>query len=264
LLKRWALAFLFLPALFVLTAFADQAYGCSLRFMHTLPPDPNGVRITGVIAGYRPARPVGLLTPAPTLYVRIREVVSGTVQGDDAEVAPLAYGADCRSMPYERQALERIFPIGTTIVVFGVAGVGHAGTPVVVAETNRSQYVVRIPQGVTRTSDGDVDFQRSDGIGPFEDFEFDRVLLTVPKIPVAQRVSRLRNLTYFSGLRDPRTAGECYAPVPRVRNFAYYSSLRDRRTARECFAQLVSSSGVSKADAQALRDSFERLLQTPR
>jgi hypothetical protein len=55
-----------------------------------------------------------------------------------------------------------------------------------------------------------------------------------------------------------------HAPVPRLRNFAYYSSLRDLRTARECFAQLVSSSGVSKADAQALRDSFERLLQTPR
>ncbi|HKH73638.1 MAG TPA: hypothetical protein VKA59_19905 [Vicinamibacterales bacterium] len=140
-----------------------------------------------------------LAVPAvtPTVRVRIQEAVGGTMREGDAEVALLGYGADCESTPYERQTLERAFPIGTRVVVFGAARVRDAGTAVVVAEENRSHYVVRIPQSVPRTSYGDIDFQRANGNGPFLDFEFDRIVLTLLKNPVKDRVPRLKNLAYY-------------------------------------------------------------------
>jgi hypothetical protein len=189
--------YIFLPALFVLTALTDHAYACSMAFMHTLPPNADAVRISGVIAGYGAARPVGHLVPAPTVRVRIQEAVGGTMPEGDAEVALLGYGPDCESTPYERQTLERAFPIGMRVVVFGAARVRDAGTAVVVAEENRSQYVVRIPPSVPRTSYGDIDFQRANGNGPFLDFEFDRIVLTLLKNPVKDRVPRLKNLAYY-------------------------------------------------------------------
>jgi hypothetical protein len=233
--------YVFLPALFVLIAFANQAYGCSMAFAHAIPPNPDAVRLSGVIAGYRSARPVGLLTPAPTLYIRIREVVSGIVQGDDAEVAPLGYGADCRSEPYQRQSLEKTFPIGTAVVVFGVARVRDASTPVVVAEANRSQYVVRIPQSVPRTANGDADFQRINGRGPFLKFEVDRIILTVAKSPLEGRVSRLKNLAYYFANPD------LYMP-----------------TVREVYGRLVSTSGIPDAEGRALLATFDQLRRQPR
>ena len=95
-LKGCAPAVLFLAALLALTAFAEQAFGCDRAEIYTLTPSLDGVRISGVIAGYGAQRPVGLPVNAPTLHVRIQEVISGTIREGDAEVALLDYGADCR------------------------------------------------------------------------------------------------------------------------------------------------------------------------
>jgi hypothetical protein len=236
LLKECARAFLCLVALFVLTAFVDQAYGCSMAQEYSLTPSLDAVRISGVIAGYGAPRPVGLLVNAPTLQVRVQEVISGNIREGDAEVALLDYGADCRSTPSERQTLERMFPVGTPVAVFGVARVSEAGTPIVVVERNSSKYVVRIPPGVTRTSYGDVDFQRFDARGSFGDFEYARVILTLPKTAVPDLASRLRNLAYYHWLRN---AGEFYG-------------------------QIVSNSGVSQAEGRAMLENFDQLRRQPR
>ena len=126
-------------------------------------------------------------------------------------------------------------------MVFGEARVRDAGTSVVVAEENRSQYVVRIPQSVPRTSDGDVDFHRVNGSGPFLDFEVDRIILTLAKRPVQGRALRLKNLAYYFANPD------LFMP-----------------TVREVYDRLVSASGIPDAEGQALREDFDRLLRTLR
>jgi hypothetical protein len=233
LLKRFAPALLCLAAVLVLTAFADKAHGCDRPQIYTLTPSPDAVRISGVIAGYGAPRPVGLLIDAPTLQVRVQEVISGNIREVDAEAALLNYGADCRSTPEERQTLERMFPVGTPIVVLGVARV-RGGTAIIVVETNSSNYVVRIPQSVIRTSYGDVDFQRFDARDAFGDFEFARVILTLPNTAVADRAARLRNLAYYHWFRGMPNAGEFYTKI-------------------------VSNGGVSQAEGRALREHFDQL-----
>jgi hypothetical protein len=228
--------YIILPALFVLTAFAKDAYGCSIGVTYELFPNPDLVRISGVIIGYGNPRPVGLLVPAPNLRVRVQEVVSGTIRDDEVEVAFLDFGADCRSIPFEQQRLEEVFAVGTPVVVLGVGRVRDTGTPVVVVERSRTHFVVSIPKNVARTTYGDIDFQQWDGDGPFGNFEFHRVILALPETAAADRVSRLRNLAYYHWLRG----------VPSARGY---------------YARLVSTSGVSEAEAQALREYFDTLPQ---
>ena len=125
-LKGCAPAFLSLAAVLVLIAFADEARGCDMAVMYTLTPSLDAVRISGVIAGYGAPQPVGLLIDAPTLQVRVQEVISGNIREGDAAVALLDFGADCRSTPSDPQTLERMFPLGTPVVVLGVARVSEA------------------------------------------------------------------------------------------------------------------------------------------
>jgi len=232
-----------LVALFALTAFADHANACSMVITPLLPPKPDLVRIAGVITGYgTAARPVPVVDSAPTLYVRVQQVVSGSVREGDAEVVLLFYGADCRSTPSERKELERVFPVGNPVVVFGVdAGVRNAGRSTVLAEMNSGAYVAGVPQGVTLTSFGDVDFQRLEDLPYRRDFqymqfEFEKVILTLPKTAAGERVSRLRNL-------------------------AHYKSFPYLRDAREFYAQLVSTSNIPERQGRALREEFDLLLR---
>jgi hypothetical protein len=131
--------FTVLLALFALTAFPDHAYACSMAFAPVVPPKPDAVRIAGVITGYGVAtRPVPKVESAPTVYLRVQGVVSGSVRDGDAEVVLLFYEADCSSRPYERQELEKVFPVGSPVVVFGVdARIRNGGRSTVLAEMNK-------------------------------------------------------------------------------------------------------------------------------
>ena len=238
--------YIVLAALLVLTAFADYAYACSIVLGSSLPPKPGLVRITGMVTGYGTAtRPVPVVESAPTLNLRVQQVVSGSVGEGDTEVVLLFYEADCSSRSYERKELEKAFPVGSPVVVFGVdARLRNAGRPTVLAEMNGGAYVGRVPQDVTRTSDGDVDFQRMEDMTyrqyfEFMQFEFEKVILTLPKTTAGARVSRLRNLAH-------------YHAFPYLRN------------AREFYAQLISTTGIPQNQRRALLEDFDQLFQKPR
>jgi hypothetical protein len=238
--------FTVLLALFALTALPDHADACSMAFTPVVPPKPDAVRIAGVVTGYGVAtRPVPKVESAPTVYLRVQEVVSGSVRDGDAAVVLLFYEADCSSRPYERQELEKAFPVGSPVVVFGVdARVRNGGRSTVLAEMNKGAYVARVPQGVALTSYGVVDFQHVEDMTyrrnfEFMQFEFERVVLTLPAAAAGER-------------------------VPRLRNLAYYSSFPYLRDARKFYAQLVSTSGIPQNQRPALLENFDQLLQKPR
>ena len=233
--------YIVLLALLVLTVSATDAHGCDMISMRVAPPKPgSAVHIAAVITGYDTvAQPMA----APSLRVRIQEVVDGSIQQGDAEIAYLFYGPDCSSTPVQRTELEKLFPIGTQVVALGMdAAVRSEGRPTVLVEMNRGGYVARIPQGVPRTRYGDLDFQRFDATPSrswqFVEFEFDRVLVTLSKGSVSERVSRLKNLAYYSG----------------------FSGLKDPQ---QFYTQIVSSSGIPERQGRALREDFDRLLRKP-
>ena len=244
---RKAIRSICLLALFAWTPFVDHADACSIVFLPTLlPPEPDAVRIAGVITGYGTAvRPIPRVESAPTLYVRVEDVVSGSVGRGDAEIVLLFYEADCRSRPFDRKELESLFPIGSPVVVYGVENwVRTGGRPTVMAEMNSGAYVGRVPQGVPRTRYGDLDFERLDATTAqtnyqFAQFEFDRVILTLPRTGASEKVSRLKNLAYYYAL-------------PYIDN------------ARDFYEQLVSTSRVPEAQGRALRENFDRVLRQPR
>src|SRR5262245_29889696 len=222
-----------LLTLAALIAVPNPSYGCTIiPGPRVAPPKPGSVRIVAVITGYGVVtRPVSHLESAPTLLVRVQEVVDGGIHVGDAAIAFLFYGPDCQSTPFQRTELERWFPIGTSVVALGVdASVRSEGRPTALAELNKGGYVARIPQGVPRTRYGDLDFQRFDAApsrsGEFVGFEFDRVIVTLSKSSVTERISRLSNLAYWLGFPGMPNAREFYAQLRSEEHTSELQSLR--------------------------------------
>jgi hypothetical protein len=64
----------------------------------------------------------------------------------------------------------------------------------VIVEINQPEFVAKIPEGLHRTVEGDLDFERYRAFDyQIEEFEFDRVVLTFAGRP-GDRYARLRNL----------------------------------------------------------------------
>jgi hypothetical protein len=126
---------LLLGLLIISGALSDRAYGCDPFILERAGPE----RVAGVVLGY------GSITHAvgknlevkngATLRVRIDEVMNGKVGKGEAEVAWLMYAKDCRAHVYSRDQLEQRYPVGTPIVVTGVATASFtAPTAAIVAE----------------------------------------------------------------------------------------------------------------------------------
>jgi hypothetical protein len=230
-----------------LVVLADRVDACeriTLAMAQIPKPAKAAVMAAGVIEGYDLAvQPVDNVASAPSLRVRINEVVVGNIARGTARVVLLFYGPDCKSAPYQRERLEEMFPVGLQVVVSGRNShtSGASAEPAIVAEMNRDEYVGRLPAEAPRTDAGDLDFRHfeptPDGAYDFLRFEVTRVLIKVPEGTMKQRVARLENLIYFQ-------------------EFAFNSRARD------LYDHAIQASGVTRSQGRTLREHFEQVWKT--
>jgi hypothetical protein len=230
-----------------LVVLADRVDACeriTLAIAQIPKPGKEAVMAAGVVEGYDVAvQPVDNVASAPSLRVRINEVVVGNIARGTARVVLLFYGPDCKSAPYQRERLEEMFPVGLPVVVSGRSSQtsGASPQPAIIAETNRDEYVGRVLAEAPRTDGGDLDFRHFDATPDrtydFLQFEVTRALLKVAEGSVKQRIARLENLIYFQG-------------------FAFNSRARD------LYDHAIQASGVTRYKGRQLRQQFEHVWTT--
>src|SRR5688572_7291458 len=122
---------------FLLATTGGRADACSIVQDPQGRPSTDVARLSGVVTGYGVgAGSVRNVRQPPGLRVRIEEVVSGGLQFADAEVYPLALGADCSSGPTALTELHRWYPVGTRVVVQGELLTWREASPVAVVSVD--------------------------------------------------------------------------------------------------------------------------------
>lgn len=190
---------------------AAHSDACEMVAVRKGLPRPGSTLALGVVVGYGTvAHPVPAVEVAPSLRVRIENVVSGNTAVGATDVVPLFYAADCTSTPIERARLQSAFPVGTTIAIStGARSDRSTDSPsAIVAELNQDQFVVTVPANVRRTRDGDLDFEHSEPSWQLGEFEFDRAVMGLRRADRSDKLPRLMNLAHYSGFRDDRRGKE--------------------------------------------------------
>ena len=244
-LKRHATCFLFFVTL-TAVSLSDRAYACDFVIIRSgRPPNRDVARAVGVIAGYGVATdPVENVASAPSLLVRLDDIISGDIKPGVTQVVDLFFGPDCRTAPFKPGELEQFFPIGTPVAVTGrsVELPRASGTRAIVVELNQGAQVVRIPPNVVRTALGDLDFMRFEPAPAgwwFLDIEYERAVLKLADAPKNQQFRRLENLAYYQG----------FANMQRARAF---------------YGELVSDSRISASERRRLLKHFAQVQPTAR
>jgi hypothetical protein len=201
-------------------------------------PIPDAVRLTGTVIGHLPVAWRALPLPRPSsrlpvgvLRIAIRENISGSIRGSETVVATLSYGASCESITPGTDYLEREYPIGAEIIVRGRA-TGSAEVPVI-SESNRLEYVVKIPADLPRTPYGDLDFSTNDigRYGYVADYEFERAVLLL---------NQHRRETY-----------------ERLLNLAAATAWRNFSDGRQRYIALIEAHRVNRSQRRALLARFD-------
>jgi hypothetical protein len=220
-------------------AAARPSSACDLMYRVAFP-SPDTVRLTGTVVDYIPIVATAVAAPAwqagrqlAGLRIAVLEMVSGPMVGSETVVAPMFYGPDCMSYAASREMLERDYPLGSKVAVRGRT-TDSRDVPVI-AESNKQQFVAKIPDTLYRTSEGDLDF-REWGVTisrDIVDFEFDRAVLTLARRS-GDRSARLRNLA-------------------RYKNWGVIPDARTR------YRQLVGESGLGTRERTELLEQFQQL-----
>lgn len=241
-----------LCALMVVPVLSDRGYACEMdvgfyrgAVARSGMPDREAIRVVGVVSGYGSiTRPVGALSnrkigpAAATVRVRIEQVVSGKINNTETEVAVLSVSASCMSAGIRPDVLQRSYPIGMAIAVFGEAipGFNEPDKVAILAAMNQGGFVEAIPSDLKRIPTGELDFQKSyrEVSQGLLEFEFDRALFALADAPIGERFSRLLNLADYP-----------------------YSYRAFRDADREFFIRLVSESGVKEPEMSQLLQRFD-------
>jgi hypothetical protein len=236
---------------FVQGAGATRSDACDLVFIAEFP-TREATRLTGIVIGFElvdgttvsKAAPDAVRLPGAdrgveALRIAIHDVVSGGVSASETTVVPLSFGPDCRTLlgSYQRDYMQQTYPLGTLVAVHGRSA--GSSMAVIVAESNRQEFVAKIPGTITRTSEGDLDFRKGNSnLNTFvEQFEFARVVLTLGRSR-STRYERLENLAFSSG-------------------WQYF------RDARRRYSRLLSDSGLTAPQRQELLRRFDEERSTP-
>ena len=202
-------------ALALLTALSatKQGLACSIYYRSVSFPVPDATRIVGSVIGYgETIRPLLRIKRATSLRIKIETVVSGRITMGETHVVPFSYGetdgvpffyeSACDSMPFRDVAvLSNMYPIGMRIAVLGASSRFMWWDGPILVETMRGAFITPVPDDVSRTVDGDLDFARFDWSQnmQFGAFEFHRAVLALRSADQAQRFRRLLNLVIYRG-----------------------------------------------------------------
>jgi hypothetical protein len=206
-------------------------------------PNRVAVRVVGVVTGYgsvtRAVADLTTINGAPaTIRIRVEQVVSGNIGKTEIEVALFETQSDCRSAGVDRDSLQRRYPVGTTIAVFGtvIAAFSARDQVAILAARNQGGFAEAVPRNPSRIPTGELDFRNAYGkVSQFIlEFEFDRALLALADAPKGERFARLMNLADYP-----------------------YSYHAFRDADRKFYAQLVSDSVMTEQETRQLMERFE-------
>jgi hypothetical protein len=163
-------------------------------------PDAGTLRAVGKVIGYATVEQPFAIDHAPSLVVRIDTVVSGKIPVGEAQVVPLRDSPACTPWPESQKDIEQRYPIGSTVVFFTYYPVTPSSPPRVLAHNS----IFSVPVGVTRTADGDLDFEHASPHWDFVEFEFARAVIALRRAEPSQKFRRLMNLAHYDGFREPQ------------------------------------------------------------
>ena len=179
--------------------FSSRANACERGLIRSGLPEDGLLRAVGTVVRYsNVAQPTRAIASAPSLVVRIDTIISGTVTPAEAEVVPLTDSVSCSPWPTAQHVLDTVYPIGSSVAFFA-PNPKSPSSPILAHNS-----VVHVPTDVSRTPDGDLDFEHAGNQWNFVEFEFARAVINLRRAERSEKFRRLMNLAHYDGFRDPR------------------------------------------------------------
>jgi hypothetical protein len=225
-----------------LSLLSREAGACSLAFPQPGLPESERPRFVGRVTGYaEEANPVPGVEKAVSIRVDIDRPISGRVTKGPRTVVPLFLTAACGRVSYRYDDVLRLYPVGTRVAVVSTEKSPVSPDAPIIVDPLKEGGVQQFLAIGPRTSDGDLDFGRTDGrlYAYMLNFEFEGAVMALRAADRSQKFRRMLNLARYSG----------FHPWP---------------ANRMLLETLISESELSGEQAEAVLDVFQTSRSSPK